>query len=186
MHLALFPLDEQTCTLDVASCKIDLAFCILQLSFSLYSRWLDKEWPSLCLDGGESCSAGWKFVITWGLQIGGFWESVLWCYYCYRSVGILDFTNQINLSWPAVFSVFCQLFKDLLFAGEYSCLRVDLLFARQLSFFIVTVYVPCSMTVSVSWMSFWLDHKAVWLVNFKIITCCVFQHVDDKLKVGNE
>ena len=46
--------------------------------------------------------------------------------------------------------------------GEYSCLRVDLLFAHQLSFFLVTVYVPCSMTVSVSWMSFWLDHKAVW------------------------
>ena len=46
-------------------------------------------------------------------------------------------------------------------AGAYSCLRVRLLFARQLSFFLVTVYVPCSMTVSVSWMSFWLDHKAV-------------------------
>ena len=46
-------------------------------------------------------------------------------------------------------------------AGEYSCLRVDLLFARQLSFFLVTVYVPFSMTLSVSWMSFWLDHKAV-------------------------
>ena len=47
------------------------------------------------------------------------------------------------------------------FLGEYSCLQVDLMFARQLSFFIVTVYIPCSMTVSVSWMSFWLDHKAV-------------------------
>ena len=35
IHLALFPLDEQTGTLAVASCKIDLAFCILQLSFSL-------------------------------------------------------------------------------------------------------------------------------------------------------
>ena len=23
------------------------------------------------------------------------------------------------------------------------------------------VYIPCSMTVSVSWLSFWLDHKAV-------------------------
>ena len=46
-------------------------------------------------------------------------------------------------------------------AGEYSCLQVDLTFARQLSFFIVTVYIPCSMTVSVSWLSFWLDHKAV-------------------------
>ena len=45
--------------------------------------------------------------------------------------------------------------------GAYSCLRVELLFVRQLSFFVVTVYVPCTMTVSVSWMSFWLDHKAV-------------------------
>ena len=25
----------------------------------------------------------------------------------------------------------------------------------------VQVYIPCSMTVSVSWLSFWLDHKAV-------------------------
>ena len=47
------------------------------------------------------------------------------------------------------------------FLGEYSCLQVDLMFARQLSFFVVTIYVPCSMTVTVSWFSFWLDHKAV-------------------------
>ena len=47
--------------------------------------------------------------------------------------------------------------------GEYSCLQVDLMFARQLSFFLVTIYVPCMMTVTVSWFSFWLDHKAVRL-----------------------
>ena len=58
-------------------------------------------------------------------------------------------------------SNFCKRPHINLFLGTYSCLRVKLLFARQLSFFIVTVYVPCSMTVSVSWMSFWLDHKAV-------------------------
>ena len=78
------------------------AFC--NSPFHFYSRWLDKEWPGLCLEGRESCSAGWKFVITWGLQIGGFWESVLWCYYCYRSVGILDFTYQIKCSCLAIFS----------------------------------------------------------------------------------
>ena len=43
------------------------------------------------------------------------------------------------------------------------------MFARQLSFFIVTVYVPCSMTVSVSWMSFWLDHKAVSMIIYHIL-----------------
>merc|ERR1719195_1244839 len=45
--------------------------------------------------------------------------------------------------------------------GAYSCLRVKLTFARQLSFFIVTIYVHCFMIVIVSWMSFWIDHKAV-------------------------
>ena len=45
--------------------------------------------------------------------------------------------------------------------GTYSCLRVDLVFARELSFYIVTIYVPCFMIVVVSWFSFWLDYKAV-------------------------
>ena len=44
------------------------------------------------------------------------------------------------------------------------------MFARQLSFFIVTVYVPCSMTVSVSWMSFWLDHKAVSMIIYQFLS----------------
>jgi len=110
MHLALFPLDEQTCTLDVASygwTKNDLVYV-----------W--KEGNPVQLAGNLSLPGGFK--------LGAFGSQ-----YC-----------------------------DVITAtGEYSCLRVDLLFARQLSFFIVTVYVPCSMTVSVSWMSFWLDHKAV-------------------------
>lgn len=46
-------------------------------------------------------------------------------------------------------------------AGAYSCLRVELTFARQLSFFIFTIYIPCFMIVIVSWMSFWIDYKAV-------------------------
>ena len=48
--------------------------------------------------------------------------------------------------------------------GAYSCLRVKLTFARQLSFFIVTIYIPCFMIVIVSWMSFWIDYKAVSLM----------------------
>ena len=45
--------------------------------------------------------------------------------------------------------------------GEYSCLKVDLVFARELSFYIPTIYIPCFMIVLVSWFSFWLDYKAV-------------------------
>jgi len=110
MHLALFPLDEQKCDLDVASygwTKSDLVYV-------------------------------WKSDNP--VQLAG------------------------NLSLPGGFKLgaYGSKYCDVITAtGAYSCLRVELLFARQLSFFVVTVYVPCTMTVSVSWMSFWLDHKAV-------------------------
>ena len=52
-------------------------------------------------------------------------------------------------------------FKAFSLPGEYSCLKVDLVFARELSFYILTIYIPCFMIVLVSWFSFWLDYKAV-------------------------
>ena len=48
-----------------------------------------------------------------------------------------------------------------LFAGEYSCLTVDLTFKREFSYYLLTIYVPCCMLVIVSWVSFWLDPNAV-------------------------
>ena len=50
--------------------------------------------------------------------------------------------------------------KHVYCTGEYSCLSVDMVFKRQLSYYIVTIYVPTFMIVCVSWMSFWLDHKS--------------------------
>lgn len=46
-------------------------------------------------------------------------------------------------------------------AGEYSCLSVDLIFKRQFSYYLITIYVPGCMLVIVSWVSFWLDAHAV-------------------------
>ena len=46
-------------------------------------------------------------------------------------------------------------------AGEYSCLKVDLLFKREFSYYLIQIYIPCCMLVIVSWVSFWLDANAV-------------------------
>lgn len=48
-----------------------------------------------------------------------------------------------------------------MFAGEYSCLKVDLLFKREFSYYLIQIYIPCCMLVIVSWVSFWLDQSAV-------------------------
>lgn len=48
-----------------------------------------------------------------------------------------------------------------LFLGEYSCLKVDLLFKREFSYYLIQIYIPCCMLVIVSWVSFWLDQNAI-------------------------
>ncbi|KDR19247.1 hypothetical protein L798_06303, partial [Zootermopsis nevadensis] len=45
--------------------------------------------------------------------------------------------------------------------GEYSCLKVDLLFKREFSYYLIQIYIPCCMLVIVSWVSFWLDQNAI-------------------------
>ena len=39
------------------------------------------------------------------------------------------------------------------------------MFARELSYYMVTMYVPCTMIVVVSWFAFWIDHKSVSVSN---------------------
>jgi len=41
--------------------------------------------------------------------------------------------------------------------GEYSCLKIDLFFKREFSYYLIQIYIPCCMLVIVSWVSFWID-----------------------------
>jgi len=81
--------------------------------------------------------------------------------YVWKDQEALQFANNISL--PGGFKMgptgqdYCDVRTS---TGEYSCLQVDLVFARELSYFMVTMYIPCFMIVVVSWFAFWIDHKA--------------------------
>ena len=55
-------------------------------------------------------------------------------------------------------SAYCNVITN---TGEYSCLKVELIFKREFSYYLITIYVPCCMLVIVSWVSFWLDQHAI-------------------------
>lgn len=55
-------------------------------------------------------------------------------------------------------SAYCDVITN---TGEYSCLKVELIFKREFSYYLITIYVPCCMLVIVSWVSFWLDQNAI-------------------------
>ncbi|XP_021704278.1 glutamate-gated chloride channel isoform X14 [Aedes aegypti] len=62
-------------------------------------------------------------------------------------------------SWPWRYLPKSNVLLPIL--GEYSCLKVDLLFKREFSYYLIQIYIPCCMLVIVSWVSFWLDQGAV-------------------------
>uniref|UniRef100_T1L3J8 Uncharacterized protein n=1 Tax=Tetranychus urticae TaxID=32264 RepID=T1L3J8_TETUR len=45
--------------------------------------------------------------------------------------------------------------------GSYSCIKVNLIFKREFSYYLIHIYIPCIMLVIVSWVSFWLDPNAI-------------------------
>jgi len=45
--------------------------------------------------------------------------------------------------------------------GNYSCIRLGISFEREFGFYLIQIYVPCSMLALVSWVTFWLEPSAV-------------------------
>lgn len=45
--------------------------------------------------------------------------------------------------------------------GNYSCIRLGITFEREFGFYLIQIYIPCSMLALVSWVTFWLEPSAV-------------------------
>ncbi|XP_074651547.1 gamma-aminobutyric acid receptor subunit alpha-6-like [Tubulanus polymorphus] len=81
----------------------------------------------------------------------------LWKYGPNKSVKISDDMrlSQFDLSgFPQ------DNFTELRMTGEYSSLRVQFQLQRHMGYFLIQVYVPCTLIVVLSWVSFWLNREA--------------------------
>ncbi|ETN85406.1 putative glutamate-gated chloride channel, partial [Necator americanus] len=111
MHLQYYPMDVQTCLIDLAS----YAYTDNDIEY----RWKETD-PVQLKDGLNS-------------SLPSFQLNKVSTTYC---------TSKTN-------------------TGTYSCLRTVLELRRQFSYYLLQLYIPSSMLVIVSWVSFWLDRTAV-------------------------
>uniref|UniRef100_A0A914H3U0 Ig-like domain-containing protein n=1 Tax=Globodera rostochiensis TaxID=31243 RepID=A0A914H3U0_GLORO len=111
MHLQYYPMDVQTCLIDLAS----YAYTDSDIEY----RWKEQD-PVQLKDGLESSLP--SFQLT--------------------NVSTTSCTSNTN-------------------TGTYSCLRTVLTLKRQFSYYLLQLYIPSTMLVIVSWVSFWLDRTAV-------------------------
>lgn len=68
-----------------------------------------------------------------------------------------------NLKLPQfeIEKVNTSLCKEKFHIGEYSCLKADFYLQRSLGYHMVQTYLPTTLIVVISWVSFWLDVDAI-------------------------
>lgn len=160
MNLKLYPLDRQVCSLRMASCKY---------SYRIGSAWQFRATELSChlqfADGWTTADLVflWKegdpVQVVKNLHLPRFTLEKFLTDYCNSktNTGAYRF-YKIRFSVKHRIERILHLLN---ISGEYSCLKVDLLFKREFSYYLIQIYIPCCMLVIVSWVSFWLDQGAV-------------------------
>ena len=67
--------------------------------------------------------------------------------------------HKVLTMWKA-FPYHALFLYFVFFAGQYTMLYVNFLLKRHTGYFLINVYVPCSLLVVLSWVSFWINREA--------------------------
>lgn len=69
--------------------------------------------------------------------------------------------NILKMSVPSYCFISYSPFFFFLLSGEYVIMTIFFDLSRRMGYFTIQTYIPCSMIVVLSWVSFWINKDAV-------------------------
>lgn len=80
--------------------------------------------------------------------------TVAWRQHC------ISLNNEMASSWNSFEIPFSVLIPSAPHPGNYSRLACDIQFVRSMGFYLIQIYIPSSLIVVISWVSFWINRNA--------------------------
>ncbi|XP_054258268.1 glutamate-gated chloride channel-like [Macrosteles quadrilineatus] len=81
--------------------------------------------------------------------------------FLWRESDAVQVSSNINIMGFTLGKVLTSSFPCSTNTGEYSCLKAEMHFKRDLKYYILHTFLPSTVLVVVSWASFWMDRRAV-------------------------
>uniref|UniRef100_A0A673LF43 Gamma-aminobutyric acid receptor subunit gamma-2-like n=1 Tax=Sinocyclocheilus rhinocerous TaxID=307959 RepID=A0A673LF43_9TELE len=145
LKLNNFPMDEHSCPLEFSSCNLRYTFCCsgtdhystVQLFVVVF---LDQLHFFVCADGYPKEEIVYKWKRS-SVEVG---DIRSWRLYQFSFVGLRNTTEVVRTV-----------------SGDYVVLTVFFDLSRRMGYFTIQTYIPCTLIVVLSWVSFWINKDAV-------------------------
>ena len=77
-------------------------------------------------------------------------------------------------------NIYTSIIYQITWSGEYSCLKVELIFKREFSYYLITIYVPCCMLVIVSWVTW----TFIYFIHSQEVLQCILYFLRPRHKLN--
>ncbi|KAJ8298079.1 LOW QUALITY PROTEIN: hypothetical protein KUTeg_024610 [Tegillarca granosa] len=94
------------------------------------------------------------------LMIDGYTTQDVVYLWKYGNTNSVDVYNDVTMSQFNMATIKARNFTEINHFGEFSVLEVYFYLQRHLGFFFLQTYLPCSLIVCLSWVSFWINRDA--------------------------
>ena len=171
MDLKNFPMDSQTCTMQLESCEFIFSpyawrhFNLVTYytpSVSVSASWLHYEWSYFWMAGcGSGAGGRWSDAPSVRAQRGerpGLLHQALQ----HRYMTHVDpLANILDTCCQSTSNETVRLYLYLLlWLGKFTCIEVKFYLERQMGYYLIQMYIPSLLTVILSWVSFWINMDA--------------------------